>query len=138
MLKLNPIIFIIFTLLLNSCSSSNKSVDIRLHDIWALDSIEGEKIIIDNAIANLPVLEIFVEDERVHGNTSCNTMNGQVKIDNNQIAFLNIITTKMACPGDIENRFLSALQKVNNYKILKLKLYLYEDDKELLSLKKID
>lgn len=110
----------------------------RLHDIWALESIEGKKIMIDENVKNLPVLEIYVKEERVHGNTSCNTINGKVEIENNQITFSDIITTEMACPGDLEHRFLSALQKVNNYKIEKLRLYLFKNKKELLTLRKID
>ena len=110
----------------------------RLHDIWALESIAGEKIIIDENVKNLPVLEIYVKEERVHGNTSCNTIDGKVEIDKNNVTFSDIITTEMACPCDIEPRFLSALSKVNNYKIEKLKLYLYEDDREIMIFQKID
>lgn len=110
----------------------------RLHDIWALESIAGEKITIDETVKNLPMLEIYVEEERVHGNTSCNTIDGKVEIDKNNIIFYDIITTEMACPGDLEQKFLSALDKVNNYKIEKLKLYLYNDDQEIMIFQKID
>ncbi len=44
----------------------------------------------------------------------------------------------MACPGNLEQKFLSALNEVNNYKIEKLKLYLYEDDEEIMIFQKID
>ena len=110
----------------------------RLHDIWALESIAGEKITIDETVKNLPMLEIYVEEERVHGNTSCNTIDGKVEIDKNNITFYDIITTEMACPGDLEQKFLSELDKVNNYKIEKLKLYFYEDDQEIMIFQKID
>ena len=110
----------------------------RLHDIWALESIAGEKITIDETVKNLPMLEIYVEEERVHGNTSCNTIDGKVEIDKNNITFYDIITTEMACPGDLEQKFLSVLDKVNNYKIEKLKLYLYNDDQEIMIFQKID
>jgi heat shock protein HslJ len=110
----------------------------RLHDIWALESIAGDKITIDETVKNLPMLEIYVEEERVHGNTSCNTIDGKVEIDKNNITFYDIITTEMACPGDLEQKFLSALDKVNNYKIEKLKLYLYNNDQEIMIFQKID
>jgi heat shock protein HslJ len=110
----------------------------RLHDIWALESIAGEKITIDETVKNLPMLEIYVEEERVHGNTSCNTIDGKVEIDKNNITFYDIITTEMACPGDLEQKFLSALDKVNNYKIEKLKLYLYNNDQKIMIFQKID
>ena len=46
------------------------------------------------------MLEIYVEEERVYGNTSCNTIDGKVvKIDEKQYCFSDIITTEMACPG---------------------------------------
>lgn len=123
-----------------SCSTKEtEKIDVtRLHDIWALEAIEGEKVIIDDTVRNLPVLEIYVEDERVHGNTGCNVLNGSVEIGEDKISFSKIITTEMACPGNLEQRFLSALQKVDNYKIEKLRLFLYDDNEELLTLRKID
>ena len=139
-MKENILIFLALVTILYGCSTKEaegSNVN-RLHDIWALESIEGKKIIIDETVKNLPMLEIYVKDERVHGNTSCNTIDGKVEIDKSNIAFYNIITTEMACPGDIEQRFLSALSKVNNYKIEKMKLYFYEDDQEIMIFQKID
>jgi heat shock protein HslJ len=138
MLRFTFLLFTISILFFAGCSSGSSTADPLLHDIWALESIEGEKIIIDETVKNLPVLEIYIKEERVHGNTSCNTINCKVNIDGNKISFLEIITTEMACPGNAEQKFLSALNKVNNYKIEKMKLYLYEDNTELLVLKKID
>lgn len=123
-----------------SCSSNEaEKIDVnRLHDIWALESISGEKVIVDNTVKNLPVLEIYVNEERVHGNTGCNVLDGSVEINENRISFSKITTTEMACPGNLEQKFLSALEKVNSYKIEKLKLYLYEDDQEIMIFQKID
>jgi len=108
---------------ITGCSSSNETTNLLLHDIWALESIEGEKVTIDEAIKILPMIEIYVEEERVHGNTSCNTINSKIKIDGSEITFFDIITTEMACPGNLEQRFLSALGNTSNYKIEKMKLY---------------
>ena len=139
-MKICFIALFILAVSLNTCSTkeSAKNDIKRLHDIWALESIRGEKVVIDETIKNLPVLEIYVENERVHGNTSCNSLNGKVEIEKNRITFSDIITTEMACPGNLEQGFLSALQGVNNYKIEKLRLYLFEDEKELLTFRKID
>ena len=139
-MKESILIFLALITIIYGCSTKEtEGFKINLlHDIWALESIEGEKIIIDETIKNLPMIEIYVKEERVHGNTSCNTINGKVEIDKNQIAFSDIITTEMACPGDLEQRFLSALQRVNNYNIEKLRLFLFEDEKELLTFRKID
>lgn len=84
------------------------------------------------------MIEIYVKDERIYGNTSCNTLDGKVKISENRISFSDIITTEIACPGDLEQKFLTALTEVDNYKIEKMKLYLYRGNKELLIFQKID
>jgi heat shock protein HslJ len=132
-------LFVLLIFLIGCSTTETDKLDIKLlHDIWALESIKGEKIVIDETVKNLPVLEIYVKDERVHGNTGCNVLNGTVEIDKNRISFSKIITTEMACPGNLEQRFLSALIQVDNYKIEKLRLHLYNDNEELLTLRKID
>lgn len=131
-----PITFSI--LFFAGCSSGSSTANMLLHDIWALESIEGEKFVIDETVKNLPVLEIYLKEERVHGNTSCNTIDGKIKVDESEIKFYDLITTEMACPGNIEQRFLSALSKVTDYKIEKLRLYLFDDKNEILVFKKID
>ena len=129
---------IIFATLVIGCSTKEAGVNVRLHDIWALESINGEEFIKDNQTNNHPVIEIYLKEERIHGNAGCNTINGKVEVDGNKIAFSNIITTEMACPGDIEQRFLSAIQSVDGYQIEKLRLFLYEGEKERLIFRKID
>ena len=132
-------IAIIFATLVIGCSTKDagNEVDLRLHDIWALGSINGEEFVKDE-LNNHPVIEIYLKEERIHGNAGCNTINGKVEVDGNKIAFSNIITTEMACPGDIEQRFLSAIQSVDGYKIEKLRLFLYEGEAERLAFRKID
>ena len=136
----NFIITFFLLLILTSCSTKEawQDIDVRLHDIWALKSINGEEFIKDEQIINHPVIEIYLEEERVHGNTGCNTINGKVKIDGSKVTFSEIITTEMACPGNFEYRFLTALQSVDNYKIEKLRLFLYEGEKVRLVFRKID
>ena len=91
----------------------------HLNDIWALESIEGEKIVLDDNIKYLPKIEVYVEDKRVYGNTGCNSFNGKVNIDDNKITFSEIIATEMAVPGNLEQSFLSSIQSIDNYKIEK-------------------
>jgi heat shock protein HslJ len=132
-------IVIIFAALVNSCTTkeAGNEVDLRLHDIWVLEFINGEEFIKGEQDTH-PIIEIYLEEGRVHGNAGCNTINGTVIVSENKIAFSEIITTEMACPGDIEQRFLTTLQNVDNYKIEKLRLYLYEGEEERLVLRKID
>jgi len=128
-----------FTLLLSCSSRETEKIDMmRLHDIWALESVNGEKINLNENIINLPMIEIYVEDERVHGNTSCNSFDGKVYVDGDKISFYNIISTEMACPGNLEGRFLTAIQGVNKYKIEKMRLFLFSEEVERMVFRKID
>lgn len=132
-------IVLTFFILFSACSTKEtkiKNINL-LHDIWALESIDGEKI---DPVAeeNVPMLEIYVEEERIHGNTGCNIFDGNIKINENKISFSDIVTTKIFCPSSVELKFLSALGKVNNYKTEKMRLFLYEDEVLKLVFKKID
>lgn len=133
-------LIVILAVLVIGCSAkeTSKEVDVRLHDIWALESINGEKFLKDEHDINHPIIEIYLKEERVHGNAGCNTLNGDVQADGNKISFINITYTEMACPGDFEQRFLTALQSVDNYKIEKMRLYLYKDEEVRLVFRKID
>ncbi len=134
------ITFVFILLLLTNCSikETGKDVNIRLHDIWALESINGEAFVKDEQNNQHPVIEIYMEEKRVHGNAGCNTINGKIKVDESNITFSEIMTTQMACPGDLEQRFLAALQSINSYKLEKLRLFLYEGEEERLVFRKID
>ena len=129
---------VFFSTLTFSCSSGNDSTDVRIHDIWVLDSIDGIKYSRAEDQSLHPTIEIYLEEERFSGNTGCNNMNGTVKVESSTISFSDIITTKMFCSDVDEVSFISALKKANKYKIEKMKLYLFEDDRELLVFQKID
>jgi hypothetical protein len=55
---LKQILFLSLIIFLSSCSSKEiVKIDVsRLHDIWALESIEGEKIQIIEELMNLPMI----------------------------------------------------------------------------------
>ncbi|MDE7181371.1 MAG: META domain-containing protein [Muribaculaceae bacterium] len=59
---------------------------------------------------------IDIDEGKLHGNTGCNIMNGEISVDMeqaNSISFSNIITTRMACPeGSQETALLVALEEV--------------------------
>lgn len=82
-----------------------------LNGAWRVTSIdstpnrnEGVELVID------------IPEARVHGNTGCNIVNGEVAIDPdkpNSIQFLKLMTTRMACPDmSTETSFLVALEEV--------------------------
>ena len=61
---------------------------------------------------------IDIDEGKLHGNTGCNIMNGEISIDMDQpnsISFSNIITTRMACPENSnETNLLVALEEVTS------------------------
>jgi len=134
----NLLMIILMFVLFTYCSSSSKVTNPLINDIWVLEFIKGVDY---NPIAesNLrPTIEIHLKDNKVVGNTGCNNMNGTVVVQEDQITFSDIITTKKFCAESIEQEFLISLGMVNNYKIEKMKLHLYQDDEELMIFQKID
>lgn len=130
------IVFI--SMLTVSCSSGNNKADPRIHDIWVLESINGVTYSRTEDQNQHPTLEIYLAEKRFLGNTGCNNMNGSVNVEGEKISFSDIITTKMFCADVDETSFLTALGQANNYKIEKMRLYLFDEEKELLVFKKID
>ena len=135
------IILLMITLLagsLTSCTSSQeKSIEL-INDSWTLEIINGVSYNPDSGNGVWPVVEINLKEEKLTGNTSCNNMSGKVIVEGSKITFSDIVTTKMFCMESIEQEFLIALGKVNNYKTEKMKLFLFEDDTELMILKKTE
>jgi len=139
-MKVSFLLIALLLLTTSYCSTNDngKANFNQLHDLWALESINGEAFVMNEQTRNYPIIEIYVKEERLHGNTGCNTINGKIKIDGNKISFSQVIATKMACPGDLEYRFLSALESIDNYKIEKLRLFLYEGEEVKMVFRKVD
>ena len=132
------LLLFILSLIVLSCSPSKKVADPLINDIWALEFVEGVDYQPGNDSSERPVIEINLKENHVTGNTGCNTLNGKVVVEENQIEFSDMVTTKMFCEKSIEAEFLIALGMVNNYKIEKLKLFLYRDDEQIMIFQKID
>jgi heat shock protein HslJ len=138
MVKLIISIIFFLSLITAGCSSKKEITNPLIHDIWMLESINGNEYKRATGQELHPTIEIYLSEKRFSGNTGCNNMNGKVMVEGSTILFSDIVTTKMFCPDVDEVDFLSALGKANNYKIEKMKLYLYDGDNELLVLQKID
>ncbi len=132
-------------ILLFSCSASRKATTendnsmTRLHDIWALESMNGESLPSD--LSKMPVLEIFVEENNIVGNDGCNNISGSIKkITNEELVFGQIMGTKMACPNMVFSRkFGSNLSSTRFYVLKGLSLVLLDENKtELMVFKKVD
>lgn len=81
-----------------------------LDGTWAVTSIDGENVDIDGM-----KIALDVDEKRMHGNTGCNIINGELETDMdsaNSISFSKIGMTRMACPDSgWETRMTMALEE---------------------------
>jgi|GEM_PF-1372767 len=113
-------------------------VDYRLNDIWVLENINGTEVDIKNHLNGLPRLEIKISEMTFMGYGGCNNISGKLQVVNNKIKFSDIGSTRMMCPGNFEKDFLDALKSAENWKIENMRLYLFEGEKNVLVMRKID
>lgn len=82
-----------------------------LNGTWTLSALGGKKV--DNPDIKLV---IDVEEQKLHGNTGCNILNGTLipdMLEPGAITFTNMATTRMMCPDiDLETELLVALEEV--------------------------
>ena len=112
-----------------------------LNGTWNVIEISGKKY-------NNPDMEmvIDIQEQRLHGNTGCNIVNGALTIDpdkSNSIQFMDLASTRMMCPEEnmkAETAMLVALESVeyaqkgkNNTVIMSDK-----DNQPILILKKVE
>ncbi len=81
-----------------------------LDGTWAVTAIDGEKVNVQGMKVALDV-----DEKRMHGNTGCNIINGELETDMdaaNSISFSKIGMTRMACPDSgWETRMMVALEE---------------------------
>lgn len=111
---------------------------IRLHDIWVLEQINGEKIDFAPDMQR-PYMEIHLDKSQVMGNLGCNTFTSDVYFGREQINFSQLMSTKVACPIlNLEQRFAKIMStKTFNYRFEELQLIL-ENKTDSLIFRKTD
>jgi len=125
---------LVLLLILSSCSSLNKVNPLSLltNNSWALSSLKGKGIALDQAAGAVPSLN-FLEDGKLAGFTGCNNFSGNFSLEGSAVTLDPGALTKKACPGSDEQDFLSALGNVNQLKVAKDKLTLFDGATELMS-----
>lgn len=112
---------------------------IQLHDIWALKEIQGTMVDTSSFPLGVPTLEIFIADQRIGGFGGCNNYFASIDtVNSSEFKLGAIAATKKYCMGVQENTYLDALGKSTHYKIEKLHLFLYENDRLMLTFRKVD
>lgn len=104
-----------------------------LHDFWTLHALEGTEISAQDSLRKVPAIQFDLKNNKVYGNNSCNQFNGSLTVKDNSLSFGQMISTKMACPGDMEARFMDALQRVNSYTVGQGELKLLSDNDTLMT-----
>ena len=114
--------------------------DYRLHDIWAIREVEGEKI--DPAgFKEAPRLEINLTSGKIMGSDGCNAFNGKVVAERNTLSIGNLAQTMRACAKNaaISDKIGKNLSgKTLSYRFEDGYLNLYDNNKKVLALKHID
>ena len=86
---------------------------------WSLREVEGLTLLPSSVGKEAYLLFFPGQVSKVSGSTGCNKLNGTFELSAGQkIKFSPLATTKMMCPPDgnkTEQRFLSALARVDNY-----------------------
>lgn len=121
----------------------NPDPKFRIHDIWALEAIDGKTVERpnDNDRMQIPSIEINLTEMRIMGTDGCNNFHGSIKsIEEDELKLGPIAATMKMCYNmEIPNKFNVAINKVGTYKIENLKLYFFDEKgTELLRFKKVD
>lgn len=91
---------------------------VKLNGNWVLFYISGKKISFDGLYPiKKPTILFDLNASRVSGNTSCNSFSSSLQIEDGNMLFGDLITTKMFCEGEGEQSFLETFQRVNKYNI---------------------
>jgi len=117
----------------------NRDDSLRLNDIWALESINGETIDLDNG--ERPRLEINLHKKQIFGTDGCNNFSGGIKsLDQKSMIFGAIASTRKACMNmETSNKFNRNMANVQSYSLEGLKLHLNDiQGNELFVFRKVD
>lgn len=116
----------------------NYIIDYRLHDIWVLEEMEGQKIT-DTDFNKRPMMEINAREASFNGIAGCNRMFGKLFSEKELLRFTNVGLTRMACDKMAnEAKFVKALESSTAYEIKNNRLYLSNPDGMKLIFKKTD
>lgn len=111
----------------------------RLHDIWALESLDGKQW--NSKTLERPTLEINLTSRKIMGTDGCNRYHGDIqKITPKELVPGSLSSTKKACPDMVlSNLFMNKMKEVRGYRLNQLKMTLLDkDNNKLMQLKKVD
>ena len=118
-----------------SCSSGKETIRSATplyNTRWSL-----KKIYTSNGIQSVETKAFIRFDKEkgsAGGNGSCNSFGSNFTINNDEVSFKNIFSTKMYCEAvqQTESDFFKRLENINRFEIKNKTLFLYRDKEKLL------
>lgn len=111
----------LFCSVLISCNSvkTANSQKAALQGAWELNYITGPRIAFPGLYPhNKPTITFNLKETSVSGKNSCNSYAGRLNVNGSKISFKEpMMVTKMFCPGEGENVYMNALQKIDSYSV---------------------
>ncbi|RFC53813.1 META domain-containing protein [Brumimicrobium aurantiacum] len=111
----------------------------QLHDIWALEQLNGEKVTTDHFPKERPHFEFNLSTNKMSGFAGCNQVNGSLAFEYNRMIIEPLASTRMFCgeATELENTILEIFKSKPIYSHEGLYLTI-ESPKGSIKLKKID
>lgn len=115
-------------------------LDLRLHNIWALEEMDGEAVSAEVFSRGVPNLEIFPGTGRIAGHDGCNRLFGKIIGNEGTLTFGALGSTMMACPNmEKSNQFLKLISdKSFQYEFGTRQLVLKQEGKVVLRFRNVD
>lgn len=122
-----------FILLSAFIMKKNNTATQSLYDTkWSLKKIHTEAGV--EEVLTRAFIKFDAAKKSAGGNGSCNSFGSTIIVNNSNISFKNIFSTKMYCEGmqQTEDSFFKQLEKVNRFEIKDKMLLLYQNENMLL------
>ncbi len=112
----------------------------KLHDIWAVESINDEKLNPEKFPKDIPHFEINLKDKSFSGFAGCNQVTAPIQFSYNKMNLNPLGATKMYCAqtSAIEKTILSILRNHSVHYSFKGNRLILESREGVLILKKVD
>ena len=116
---------------LTGCACQKTTMKDAMTHEWNIEKIDGQPL--DNKGEKTPFIGLDVEQSRIYGNASCNSITGGLKVEGNAkegtIDLSQMGMTRMMCHDmSTENKIVEALARVSKYRFDKGSLILADND----------
>jgi len=101
----------------------SKTISSLGENTWKLFSLNGQQISVSDS-NKIPFLSFDPQTMKVSGNTGCNSMSGSFSSEKDKLSFGQMATTRMFCEGDMESKFLSAVNNTSKFSMYNNQLVL--------------